>query len=197
MAGIDFNNLGGMLVQADAFVTQSGGPLGALTQGYKLIDENLSPDVPGIDLKSGFTMVSSQFGENIPEEYKTYDAAKASLAAKMQEYGVDAGILTDDVIDPKEFARIVATNGFAELEKRGLAPNDITEANHPEAFAAARKFAEEHGLDVKANPEYLVGLAGFEVAVQGAISDYKATGTIPGTAPAVVDPKAVPAPGGG
>lgn len=188
LQGLDFD-LAGMLQKAPGFVSENGGPLGALTKGFQLVD-GISPNV-GIDLKQTFGV----FAKLIPQ---SYEATKALVVGQMKKYGIDAGIISDDVIDKQEFARLTATRGFAELAKYSdIALDSVTEQNYPDEFKKAREFAAAHGLDLQGSPELLQGLAGFEIGAARMIKEYEANGTVPGLKGEKPDLQAAPVPGGG
>lgn len=168
----DLNSLvalnGSAIRDAVDYIDTAGGPLAAITKMYNSIDK-ISP-TPGIHLGETFKDINFR-GISI-----TPDMAQKGAETLLKRHGLDVGIVKDGVIDSKEMAKIVAAKGFTLLSKNTSIPqSDITPEKYPDAFKVAKEFATKHGLDVKAHPELLQGLASMEVAGNSLLQTYKST----------------------
>ena len=150
--------------------------LEGLAEGFRANESiNESGFAEGIVVAQEMPNLDGDFGSAAqiasPESHMD-DIRLAQTTAVLESVGIDSGtVLADNKIEDFEFAQTISKAGYKILEEEATGPaaqtlraEDLTQENHPEAYAKALEFGESMNLDLEGNPEIVVGLMAVEVS---------------------------------
>lgn len=99
------------------------------------------------------------------------DIRYSQTSKVLESVGMDSGtVLADNKVQDYEFAQTISKAGYKTIEDDPtLNVEDLTQENHPEAYAKALEFGKDMNLDLEGNPEIIIGLMAVEVSGNDAI----------------------------
>ena len=185
--------------------TETPSTLEGLSERFRANESvNESGFAEGIVVRQNMPNLNGDFGGAAPPVATAdngMDDIRYSQTSKVLEsVGMDSGtVLADNKVQDYEFAQTISKAGYKTIEgDPTLKVEDLTQENHPEAYAKALEFGKDMNLDLKGNPEIIIGLMAVEVsgndAIMNAVMSAQQDAMVPGinmedpSDPSVADP---------